>query len=407
MKPVVEIEQVWKAFTKGETATSLRDLLTPGRVRDASARERTFWALQDISFRLEAGEMMGVIGANGAGKSTLLKILAGVLRPDRGQVRIRGKISALIEVTAGFHPDLTGRENVYLQGAILGMRRREVDRQFDNIVEFSGVRDFLDTPVKRYSSGMYVRLGFAVAVFVQPELLLIDEVLAVGDIGFQQKCFERINQLREDGTTIIFVSHNMELVGRLCKRTLYLKDGRIQGMGKTRDVLTAYEEDMLGTNGPLLERRPEEAVRSGKVRITRVAVRGDEPGETSVFEMGRPMRVRISYHADERIETPLFGIGIFTADGIHCVGGANIWDGYPVNSIEGEGAAEVFFPELTLTPGMYIMEVSLWDAQALVPYDFVQRACWFKVVTGRETRGLFYLPRTWRFLPGEDHSQRD
>ena len=242
----LEFDGVWKKFKKGEIYDSLRDLipaLTKGlfsRNHQGELDEREFWALRDVSFQVRRGEAFGIIGINGAGKSTALKLLSRIMRPNRGRIIAHGRVSALIEVGAGFHPDLTGRENVYLNGSILGMKRREISRRFDEIVEFAGIGDFIDTPVKRYSSGMYARLGFAVAAHVDPDVLLVDEVLSVGDMQFQEKCFARMRRVVANGTTVIFVSHNLQAVQMLCSRTMFLKRGSAACTGPTSQVINEY-----------------------------------------------------------------------------------------------------------------------------------------------------------------------
>src|SRR5262245_49533902 len=228
---VLEVQAVSKKFRRGELYDSLRDLIpaVTSRLfhtrRTEALEQREFWAVRDVSFSVERGEAFGIIGANGAGKSTILKLLTGIMRPTMGSIRVAGRVSALIEVSAGFHPDLTGRENVYLNGAILGMSRDEIRRRFDAIVEFSGLEEFIDTPVKRYSSGMFARLGFSVAAHVDPDVLLVDEVLSVGDYLFQRKCVERMNEVIAGGATVIFVSHNLQAVANLCPRSLLLERG--------------------------------------------------------------------------------------------------------------------------------------------------------------------------------------
>lgn len=243
----VEVNRVYKKFHRGELHDSLRDLvptiakriLGRGPRRD-QLEEDDFWALNDVSFQVNRGELLGIIGANGAGKSTMLKILSNILKPTRGSVRVNGRLRALIEVAAGFHGDLTGRENVYLNGSILGMKKREIDAKFDEIVEFSGIEPFLDTPVKRYSSGMFARLGFAVAAHLDPEVLIVDEVLAVGDAEFQAKCLGKMDEVRKAGRTVLFVSHNMGAVCRLTERTIVLTGGRISFDGPTNKGIKHY-----------------------------------------------------------------------------------------------------------------------------------------------------------------------
>jgi lipopolysaccharide transport system ATP-binding protein len=242
----VAMDHAYKKFRKGELYDSLRDLLPalagrllhrPGR---SELRTREFWAVRDVSFEVRRGEAFGVIGPNGAGKSTILKLLSGIMEPTRGTLVVRGRLSALIEVSAGFHPDLTGRENVFLNGAILGMTRREIARRFDDIVAFSGLDEFIDTPVKRYSSGMFARLGFSVAAHVDPDVLIVDEVLSVGDFVFQQKCVERMTSILRGGATVIFVSHNLRAVAELCERVLLMDRGQAAAIGPPDEVIRTY-----------------------------------------------------------------------------------------------------------------------------------------------------------------------
>lgn len=242
----IEFDQVWKKFQKGEIHDSLRDLLPAmagfifSRNHRGDLHAGEFWALRDVSFQVRHGEALGVIGPNGAGKSTILKLLGGILKPSVGAVKVHGRLSALIEVGAGFHPDLTGRENIYLNGAILGMKRDEIDKKLDEIIAFSGLEDFIDTPVKRYSSGMYARLGFSVAAHVDPEVLLVDEVLSVGDYPFQAKCLQRMKETMSKGTTVVYISHNIPSVIDLCPRAILLSKGQIQTSGASAEVSRSY-----------------------------------------------------------------------------------------------------------------------------------------------------------------------
>ncbi len=283
----LRLEHVYKKFRKGELYDSLRDLipaLAKRIVRGAPAQDiltpREFWALQDVTFEVGRGEAFGIIGANGAGKSTILKLLSDIMRPTRGAVHVSGRLSALIEVSAGFHPDLTGRENIYLNGTILGMTRAEIRRRFDDIVAFSGLEEFLDTPVKRYSSGMFARLGFSVAVHVHPEILIVDEVLSVGDYLFQQKCLERMNEVMASDATIIFVSHNLRAVAGLCARSLLLDHGRVVQIGPSNEVIKTYL-----TRG----HRTRTLEPDREVRVTEVTVA--KPGDS-----------RLTFETDEFVE---------------------------------------------------------------------------------------------------------
>jgi ABC-type polysaccharide/polyol phosphate transport system ATPase subunit len=243
---VLDVQGIFKKFRRGELYDSLRDFM-PALAHRLIRREptleldqREFWALQNVSFSVQRGEAFGIIGGNGAGKSTILKLLTSIMRPTKGSIRVAGRLSALIEVSAGFHPDFTGRENIYLNGAILGMTRGEIRRRFDAIVAFSGLEEFIDTPVKRYSSGMYARLGFSVAAHVDSDVLLVDEVLSVGDYLFQRKCVERMNAVIASGATVVFVSHNLREVANLCKRSLLLERGTVQMIGPTDEVIRTY-----------------------------------------------------------------------------------------------------------------------------------------------------------------------
>jgi lipopolysaccharide transport system ATP-binding protein len=264
----LEFEGVWKKFKKGEKHDSLRDLvpaifraLISGNHREA-LKAREFWALKGVSFQIKRGEAVGIIGSNGSGKSTTLKLLSGILKSTKGEVKVNGKLSALIEVAAGFHPDLTGRENIYLNGVILGMRRPEIERKFDEIVEFSGLEDFIDTPVKRYSSGMYARLGFSVAAHVDPDILLVDEVLSVGDMSFQQRCMDKMQEKIRSDVAVIFVSHNLASVANLCNRAILLNKGSLVVDGPCEEAIEAYVKAM--SNGTKSEAADE------KIRIADV-----------------------------------------------------------------------------------------------------------------------------------------
>ena len=261
--------------------------------------DREFWALQDISFQVKRGEAVGIIGHNGAGKSTILKHLSGIMKPTQGTMHVNGKLSALIEVGAGFHPDLTGRENIYLNGIILGMTKEEIKSKFDEIVHFSGLEDFIDTPVKRYSSGMYARLGFSVAAHVDPDILLVDEVLSVGDWAFQRKCVERMNSVIENGSAVIFVSHNLRAVSSLCDRGILLDHGRIIKMGDTSEVIQHYlnrasaEEDHSTT--------------SKAIYVSKAEIHNSQ-GENVQFEPGEKVRVDVTITARQNLEDLSLGL---------------------------------------------------------------------------------------------------
>ena len=294
----LRMEHVYKKFRKGEVYNSLRDLIPAitgkmFRAQELDANDkREFWALEDISFEVKQGQAMGIIGRNGAGKSTALKILARIMRPTKGQMIVNGRLSALIEVTAGFHADLTGRENIFLHGTILGMKKREIQSKLDQIIAFSGIEEFIDTPVKRYSSGMYARLGFSVAAHVDPEVLIVDEVLSVGDYVFQQRCMERMRSIIRSGTTVLFVSHNLKTVTEICDRALFLEHGKAVMEDESDIVVRKYMNMEFGEQ--ILEQNKP-------VRITSVTVRGRE-GEQTKFESGERAWVDIEIAASQPVE---------------------------------------------------------------------------------------------------------
>src|SRR5215469_9055662 len=307
----IEFEQVWKKFKKGEIHDSLRDLIPTvtkilfSRNSNTKLQEQEFWALKNVSFQVTRGEALGIIGPNGAGKSTVLKLLCGILKPTEGDVKVHGRLSALIEVGAGFHPDLTGRENAYLNGAILGMKKNDVEKKLDEIIAFSGLEDFIDTPVKRYSSGMYARLGFSVAAHVDPEVLLVDEVLSVGDFSFQIKCLQRMKEIRSKGTTVVFISHNVPSVIDLCPRAILLREGQIQKSGPAADVSRFYYRAFAETHR---SKSSIELVQSNLV--------SEEGVPSTVFQSGKWARIRLTVNSREAARDLIAGFFIKRSDGL-------------------------------------------------------------------------------------------
>ena len=303
MAPVV-FDNVSKKFRRGERHNSLRDLVPAAarrifRKRPAAdtLRDKEFWALRNVSFEVEAGQAIGIIGANGAGKSTTLKVLTKILRPTSGRCAVRGRIGALIEVAAGFHPELTGRENVYLQGAIMGMKRAEIAQRFDEIVEFAGVAESIDTPIKRYSSGMNARLGFSIAAHLRPDVLIIDEVLSVGDITFQQKCFDRMLEFKQQGIAIVLVSHNLQAVGMLCEHAIYLAN-TVKAMGPTTEILEAYVRDA--------QKVPESADSAVKIKTVSLSTPAGTVGSHAEIAPRTPMTMRIVARSTRPIDDVTF-----------------------------------------------------------------------------------------------------
>ena len=310
---VLEFSNVSKKFKKGDLShDSLRDLIPAIWKRQFSTRtsedldKREFWALRNLSFQVSKGEALGIIGPNGAGKSTILKLLSNILAPTSGNIKKYGRLSALIEVGAGFHPDLTGMENIYLNGIILGMKREEIRKKIDSIIDFSGLHEFIDTPVKRYSSGMYARLGFSVAAHVDPEILLVDEVLSVGDFTFQHKCINRMNEIVKDGTTVIFISHNIPAMISLCPQAILLNKGEIKMFGDSKDVSRYYYSSQASAN----------TKGNNMISINKVTLLNETGQGSTTFETGDRATVKINVQGNENIEKLLMGFMVKKNDGM-------------------------------------------------------------------------------------------
>jgi lipopolysaccharide transport system ATP-binding protein len=320
-QPAIRVQGLSKRYVIGaatakyqtlrETITDLMAAPVRRMKRDRRGGSETLWALRDVTFDVRPGEIVGIVGRNGAGKSTLLKILSHISDPSEGRVEILGRVAALLEVGTGFHLELTGRENIFLNGAILGMRREEIRRKFDEIVEFAGVSRFLDTPVKRFSSGMHVRLAFAVAAHLEPDVLLIDEVLAVGDAEFQKKCLGKMENVAGEGRTVLFVSHNLGAVSRLCKRGVYLCDGRFGGEGPISDILARYRRDIAGSMGPAQTQAKE-------LRICSVEILGSS-AEDGVFAPFDPCTVRAVFDVDVPLEPLIVHVLLQDSQGRTCI----------------------------------------------------------------------------------------
>jgi lipopolysaccharide transport system ATP-binding protein len=415
MSAVIEFDRVSKEYRLGAGATDLREGLasfvrrwTPG-VKVQQSANSSFWALRDVSFAVERGQALGIIGPNGAGKTTVLKLLSTITRPSSGHVRVTGRLSSLIELGAGFHPDLSGRENVYLNGVILGLKKRELDALFDDIVEFAGLARFIDTPVKRYSSGMYARLGFAVAAHVNPDVLLVDEVLSVGDVAFQNRCADRMRQLRERGTTIVFISHNMHAMLGLCDACLVLAEGRIEFAGATHEAVRCYQQ----LNQAARDRHQASKGQGGgeldvsrPVDILKVDVL-DELGERrETFEMGDTVVVRIEYDAHLPIEAPLFSAGLVRSDGLNAC--SNTARGqYEPEVMYGPGVVDLVIPNLQLIPDTYSVVTSICERDSLRQYASEQLAS-FRVTSPHRYidhhYGVFLPDFRWR-RPPTDHAE--
>jgi ABC-type polysaccharide/polyol phosphate transport system ATPase subunit len=356
MSGLVEVNGVSKKFRKGFRYKSLREDL--GRIalalRGKKAPEEEFWALRDVSFRVGPGEALGIIGSNGAGKSTTLKLIARISYPNSGSIHVKGRVAALIEVGAGLHPELTGRDNVFVNGAILGMKRAEIEAKYDSIVAFAELHDFMDLPVKRYSSGMYVRLGFSVAVHTDPDIMLIDEVLSVGDVGFQAKSLDRMLSFRDKGVTLLFVSHNLPAVSQICERALWIENGRQMMLDRTDVVLAAYLEahDRKLRDSSSAEEVRGRDIGSGEVVIEKITTHTVDGEPVGSFEYRKPLLLRLHYRAFERVRRPYFMVGVTHHAGALFAASMQFDECCP-ESIEGRGVVELLFKELPLLPGTY------------------------------------------------------
>jgi lipopolysaccharide transport system ATP-binding protein len=374
--------------------------------RQASRSVEEYWILKDVSFTVDYGEVVGIIGANGAGKSSILKLISSIIEPTRGEIEVHGRLSALLELGAGFHPDLTGRENVFLNGAILGMSDRTIRQRFDDIVQFAELERFIDVPVRHYSTGMYMRLGFSVAVHAAPEVLLVDEVLSVGDQSFQGRCLDKIFALVNDGAAVLFVSHDMNTVRAICDRAIWLENGVIRAQGYPDAVVNAYVGELSDDNlTQLNERRGRLSAgrRHGsyEARISDIQFLDDHGQERYVFESGESLTIRISYECRQPVPKPVFGLAIFRRDGWHINGPNTQFADSPIDEIEGGGYVDYQISSLPLLEGMYKLSASIYDQDLRHAYDAYEECLTFAVrnETVREAFGCVYFDAQWAHHP--------
>jgi lipopolysaccharide transport system ATP-binding protein len=395
---VIRFEHVSKKFNLHyERARSFQELALNLFRRNNGSREE-FWALQDVSFAVEQGETVGLVGPNGAGKSTALKLISRIIEPSSGQVEVSGRIGALLELGAGFHPDLTGRENVYLNGSILGLNRAQIRRKLDDIVAFAELERFIDVPVKHYSSGMYVRLGFSVAVHTEPEVLLVDEVLAVGDAAFQRKCLERIDRMRSEGVTILLVSHNTETVRATCSRALWLEDGQLVTDGSAEAVVTRYLAHSWDAEENILRPGAQDDCRwgNGDVEIVDVRFLSNDGQEKQQFQVGESLTIEMRYQARRRIEHPVFGLAIHRSDGTHITGPNTQFAEYEIPWVEGEGVVQYTIHSLPLLEGVYRVSVDAHNWRDTQTFDYHDRLYSFRVLPSKGERyGIVTLKGKW------------
>ncbi|MBN1289061.1 MAG: ABC transporter ATP-binding protein [Actinobacteria bacterium] len=344
-----------------------------------------FWALKDVNVSVDQGETLGIIGANGSGKSTLLKCMTRILYPTSGRIETSGSIAALLELGAGFQPDLTGRENIYLNASILGFSKKEVDRRFDDIVAFSELERFIDNHVRNYSSGMYIRLGFAVAINVDPDILLVDEVLAVGDEAFQRKCLDRIDDFRSQGKTIVFVTHNVEITREICSKVVMLEHGKVVKEGNPRDVVNYYHQAM--------ETEDEASERGNrKIVFTSVEVLDKEGKEATEIKTGDPMKVRVRFKANDPVDDPVFGFSLDDYRGFAAYGTNTALRGLELGRVSTEGEIEFDMSSLPMLDGRYMVSVACHSRDGNTVYHWLDKHIPFDVHSESSDVGLLYIP---------------
>jgi len=382
------------------------------------------WVLNGVSFEIKKGEAVGLIGHNGCGKSTTLKLLSKIIYPDVGSIEMRGRVSSLIELGAGFHPDMSGRENVYTNASIFGLSKKEIDLRFDDIVAFSELEEFIDNPVRTYSSGMYMRLAFSVAINVNAEILLIDEILAVGDSNFQAKCFNRLREIKAHGTTIVIVSHSLSQIEQICDRTIWLQDGLIAAEGLPRDIHPIYL-NYMGEQRQVIaekeaERQKEKADDSksvevlpqksekdnsqkdksrwgnGNARISNIVMLNSKMEEQHVFATGDDMILKLEYSVKENVKDAVFGIGIFRGDGLQCYGTNTRIDKQAVFNLSESGMLQLDLKNIDLLPAEYIVDIAI-ESEIGVPVDYFKVATSFEVYSNIDDVGVVRIKHEWNF----------
>jgi ABC-type polysaccharide/polyol phosphate transport system ATPase subunit len=427
----IEVRNVHKAYRRygrRKQFATLKSALLSGSVLRDLRPDAVFEALKGVSFDVAKGKTFGIVGRNGSGKSTVLKLIAGIGKPTAGTVRVDGRVSALIELGAGFHPEISGRENVYINGLMLGLSRREIARRFDEIVRFAELEEFIDAPVKTYSSGMYMRLGFAVAINVDPDVLLVDEVLAVGDESFTHKCLDKFAEFRRRGRTILLGTHSLDLVTRFCDEALWLDAGVAKLQGDPKRVIDAYLMDVAraenqslgqaagGPEGPPLRDvgadlqvgppEPADMFKAGEGRwgsreaeITAVEMIGAGGQPAHLFQSGEQVEIRLHVRANQRLRDFAFGVGIFNVEGVCCYGTNTLIDGGVAGELAGEGLVVFAIDSLDLVEGTYKLDVAV-HRQDGVPYDYHRLLHTFRMKSPRKEVGIFRPPHRWSFSGG-------
>lgn len=394
----IACEGVWKSYRiYHQRSHTLKEKILSRR-----NRYEEFWALKGIDLEVERGTTTGILGTNGSGKSTLLKTMARILTPNRGSVLVSGTMASLLELGIGFHPELTGSENVYLSGSLMGRSRREVDAQYDEIVHFAGIESFMDMPVKNYSTGMYARLAFAVAVSVEPEILLVDEVLSVGDESFQMRCFERMAEFRSQGRTVVIVTHSLDTVRGLCSRAVWIDHGEMKMDGAAQEVVNTYFEEVHRESQPAASASTVGNWESKHARIVEVSFASKDGAKPSnIFETGDSLTMSIRYESDGAMSALACGLAVFRADNGAYLFGRDTRE-LKASLAPGKGLVELVVPHLPLLSGRYLVTVALYDEARTEIYDIQDHNHWFSVLQNHElppAAGTVHVPSEWRILP--------
>ncbi|MBN2246911.1 MAG: ABC transporter ATP-binding protein [Candidatus Aminicenantes bacterium] len=411
---VNDVTRIYQKYSARHRFKTFKSAIVKGDFFKSLRPDELVTALDSVNFKVEKGKTFGVIGENGSGKSTLLKVITGITKPTSGSVVVNGKVSALIELGAGFHPEISGRENVYINGIMLGLSKKEINAKFDEIVKFAELEEFIDAPVKTYSSGMHMRLGFSIAINVNPEILLIDEVLAVGDASFVPKCLDRIDDFRRRKKTILFVSHDLSTVEKICDRVVWLKEGRIQTMGESKRVVDAYLQDVTDKHEEDFEKRKqvveeesdweeEEERRENRwgkreIEIKKVRIKSLDGKEKNVFSPSEGMIIEVDVVSYSRMKDFVFGIGIFNSQGICCYGSNTNLERFEPISIEGKGKVICRIEKLSLVNGTYYLDIASHKKDGY-PYDYHQNLYSFMVSSMFRDDGIYRPEHSWKFSP--------
>jgi lipopolysaccharide transport system ATP-binding protein len=402
MSDAIRVQGVGKQFRRFHVnrPATLQEAILTG-LRRLGPAER-FWVLRDITFNLGNGRMLGVLGANGAGKSTLLRLIGGIGRPDEGRIHVQGRIGGLLELGAGFHPDLTGRENIYVNGVVSGLTRREVTSRLEAIIDFAELEDAIDNPLRTYSTGMRMRLGFAVAIHTEPEVLLIDEVLAVGDVAFRRKCFERIEQFKRDGFTLVFVSHESNQVLELCDEALWLRDGRMVAYGDPDAVVNAYINEMSAAprRTPAADSAvaPDQGVAIGDdfdLRLVNMKLLDESGTAVTELDRGDPLIVEIEYWAKQPVRNPIFGVSVKRSDNQLCCQMNTASAGMSLGTLTGRGRIRLHLERLDLVGGRYHCAIGAYSRDWDHTYDFRPEVCPFRIRPTGPNKGILLPAHHW------------